>query len=147
MVWVCFYHAGGSVSGHSVERGIRMISLCGQVPCPAVCVRVCHCPAGMARVHWLWLIRRGYRVGERPVPWMRSHPPEPIDRSKLTFPTHTEKQAAIYGTSQLKPWASRAVLLSILAFMAIVLLIGFITNGPNLVPHYRAPDIYYWESR
>ena len=38
-------------------------SLCGHHPCPGICSRVCHCPAGLARVRWLYLLRRGYRGG------------------------------------------------------------------------------------
>lgn len=44
-------------------------SLCSKYPCPSLCSRVEHCPAGQERIHWLWLVRRGERgqLSRRPL--------------------------------------------------------------------------------
>lgn len=40
-------------------------SLCGKQSCPRVCVRVCHCPAGLARSRWLLGMLRNRREMSR----------------------------------------------------------------------------------
>lgn len=126
---------------------IMLSSLCGHSPCPSICVRVCHCPAGQARVHWLWLLRRGYRVGDPVHPWQKKwyHPDE--NKPKRFYPTHNWKQQPVYGTSSLKLWASPAILSIILVFMSIVIGLGLLIYGPSLHPYYEVPNIITWDAR
>jgi len=51
--------------GESIRKGKSAsvkLSLCKHYPCPRICSRVCHCPAGMERVRWLYFVRQGYRA-------------------------------------------------------------------------------------
>lgn len=143
-------------------------SLCGQYPCPRVCVRVCHCPAGMERVHFLWLLRRGYRPASEPRPSSSRPCPPNVDPTtgEISQPRHylgKVKEAVLYnlfgaqqypkrrrpiryGTTNLKPYASTAILTCLLAFVAIVIAFGFLVNGPQIIPGYEVPNViaYDW---
>jgi len=49
-------------------------ALCGKQSCPSICVRVCHCPAGLARSHQLAAAYRNRRVMSKP----RASPAVPL---------------------------------------------------------------------
>lgn len=58
-------------------------SLCGRSHCGHLCSRVCHCPAGMERIHYLWLLRRverGQYLKPATTPPVSSLKPDPISR-------------------------------------------------------------------
>lgn len=122
-------------------RGLIMMSLCGKRPCPGVCSRVCHCQAGQTRVHWLWLIRRGYRVGTPTKPWMKRVKSDARAPATQTYPTHNWKQAPPYGQGNLRQYASTAFLTGLLALIALVIALGLIFNGPSIIGYYEPPHI------
>jgi len=136
--------------------GVVKASLCGRYPCPGICERVCHCPAGLERVDWLWLLRRGYRG--RSEARTASPPPSPPSvntsdtlnqprqkRPPKFYRTHNDKQAAVPYTRNLKPFASAIILTALLAFMGIVVLLGIVFYGGDLAPSYEPPQIYFRE--
>lgn len=196
-------------------------SLCGKRSCPSICVRVCHCPAGLARSHWLAGMLRNKREMSRPraslspalspareydsefesetrdplnqtrsrvmtrANWYHYHAgctrsqalklswaewkqvpsvPERIvagfkvtsphnfgalntpNRKKQThfLPTRHEEQAKPPLNSILKLQLFPAILCSILAFIAIIVLVGFIINGTQFIPDYPPEPVKPW---
>lgn len=114
-------------------------SLCGKDPCPSVCSRVCHCPAGQARVHWLWLLRRGYRVSDTPIPWMRRRESKPRDPTKQFCPTHDYETSKAPYSRNTRHLLNPLFISAILLIIGITLFIGYLVNGNNLVGHVE-PD-------
>ncbi len=53
-------------------------SLCGQHPCPYMCVRVCHCPTGLARSKEQFAMYRNRRLAVRG----GTSPQEPVSRTR-----------------------------------------------------------------
>lgn len=44
-----------------VKQSGTVVSPCGKQSCPYICVRVCHCPAGLARMRELLALARNKR--------------------------------------------------------------------------------------
>jgi len=142
-------------------------SLCGQYPCPRVCVRVCHCPAGMERVHFLWLLRRGYRPASEPRPSSSRPCPPNVDPTtgEISQPRYSKahfkedimsflfgkkiypkrRKPTRYGTLALKPYASTAILTCLLVFIGIAVLLGTIILEGDFAPGYEPPHTIHQE--
>lgn len=121
------------------------VSLCGKSPCPGICERVCHCPAGLARSHWLAGLYRNRRLVLK-----RGSSPSLIEsearpHQREHYPISKAKQEAVPYTRNLKPYTSAAVLAGLLLFMGIVVLIGITLNDGDFAPGYEPPRTYYQE--
>ena len=151
------------------------VSLCHRYPCPGICVRVCHCPAGLVRSHQLLGMLRNRREFSRPRPSRHfGLPPErwpevefipqarhnsgilnqPEHKKPTRYlPTRHDEYAAPSFSRNLKWLTSRAILIGFVVLMSVVIAWGFIENGPNLVPHYDPNPVNYppyewmWENR
>lgn len=144
-------------------------SLCGRYPCPGVCVRVCHCEAGLERSREEFAMYRNrreiYRTRASPNP---SIPfgvnPETGEIYRTRYSLGRLKEAVLsnvfgtkeyperrkpskYGTRSLQSVSSWAPLLAFLILLWLVLTWGFILLGDNLVPTYTVPNVIYqdWE--
>lgn len=115
-------------------------SLCGKSPCPGLCARVEHCPAGQDRVQWLWLVRRGERgqLSRRPL-LPQLHRPK-SQRPRKLFKTHGTEQSKPPYTRNLRVLASPVTLLVILLFIGLVVGIGLALNGGDFAPGYEPPS-------
>lgn len=148
-------------------------ALCGKKSCPRVCERVCHCEAGLERVHYLWLLRRGYRAKSELYPSSRRACPPGVDPDtgeiyQRRYTLGRLKEGALYnlfgaskfGTSRqpirlgsrlLKPYTNPTLLIIFTIIFTIVLLAAFIINGSNLVGTYELevpnypPYEWMWE--
>lgn len=76
--------------GSSVESE----GLCGLAVCRRLCSRVQHCPAGQARVRWLWQLREAERAVSRPRPF-----------SYTTWPASSDTQGAFKSQTR-HPWSA-----------------------------------------
>ena len=122
-------------------------SLCGRKVCQHLCSRVCHCPAGMARVHWLWLCRRAERGGSEARPVSPSPTPPELDavtesmsRARAHFnpvyaPYH-RRQRHPESTRATRPFAYGGFSVIAMVILALVLLFGLIVNGTRVIPDY-----------
>lgn len=138
-------------------------SLCGKDPCPAICVRVCHCPAGLARSRWLLAMQRNKREMSKPRaspahPWPQTKgqqyclPSEPRHSfGAINAPQHRQPNRVIKGrdtgtfrrpdTGNLT-WVTNPTLLIIsLLLLALVLAGAYLVNGPQFIPNYEPPHI------
>ena len=159
----------GSCTWRNIQEFIVAISLCGQSPCPRVCTRVCHCPAGLLRSREQFAMYRNRReISQTRVSPYRPVPPgeNPItgEISQTRHYLGQLKEGVLYnliGAKKypvshkptkyvnrcLKPLASWAILTGFLAFMSIVILIGLLVYGPSLSPTYEIEPVYtppYW---
>lgn len=145
------------------------VSLCGKQPCPRICIRVCHCPAGLARSHELAGMYRNRREISRgrasrllPSSEARQSQVEFIPEAQhnfqllnqpqhrkqlLTFPTRYERQTPPPYTKNLKLQTSTAFLIALLIFTAIVVGIGLYISQGDFTPNYEPPASYYYETQ
>lgn len=150
----------------SFWRCVMSNSLCGENSCPRICVRVCHCPAGLARSRTLLGMQRNRREMSR----ARASPHPVLSRAReyddeftpealhnpgtlnypghsgpiRHFPTHDWKQANSYGQKGLGTFSSTASFIWLLLFMSIVVLIGITLNGGNFIQGYTPPETFYF---
>lgn len=139
--------------------------LCGKRSCPRVCVRVCHCPAGLARSRQLLAMQRNRREMSQPRTFRLSAlSPDYLAKVDFTsearhhfgvlnqpkhkhlaehYPTHNYHYAALPFTRVLRPFTSFALLIGFMVALTIVLVTGYILNGANLVPHYEPTPVNY----
>lgn len=142
-------------------------SLCGKTPCPRVCVRVCHCPAGLARSHEHFAMYRNRReMSQGRASPSRPCPPNvdpttgeisearhfigKIKEQALfnlfgppQFPKH--RKPSKYGGRLLSPYASTAILAGLLTFIGIVVLLGLLINQGDFAPNYEPQKGNYYE--
>lgn len=138
-------------------------SLCGKSPCPRICVRVCHCPAGLARSRELAGMSRNRRLAVRGKggvsPSLTPEYQEQVEfvsqarhyfgainqpeRRKFPrfYPTHNYRQAKPPFGHALKFVSTWSLLMAFLVFMCLVLTWGVITYGPSLTPSYEVPNV------
>ena len=122
-------------------------SLCGKYPCPGLCSRVEHCPAGQERVQWLWLVRKGERgqLSRRPL-YRPSNLPK--DQRPVRFlPTHRAEQSKPMFSRSVRMISSPVFWLAFLLFVGLVVGIGLALNGGDFAPDYEAPSTpayYEW---
>ena len=133
-------------------------SLCGKYPCPHLCSRVEHCPAGQERVRWLWFVRRGEggQLSRRPLPpvpesearaYVHRETRPKDQRPVRFFPTHRAEQSKPLYTRNIKRLGSPVYWLAILLFIGLVVGIGLALNGGDFAPDYEAPSTpahYEW---
>jgi len=151
------------------EKTLENKSLCGQYPCQHLCSRVQHCPAGMERVHWLWLCRQVEKgeskartatrrqaepglnllTGEvsEPRPYLERARHSAVQFIDYIAPRAPKRQRGIYGSRNLKFWTTSAILTGLLVFMGLVIGLGLAQNYPNVIPFYRAEDVFTWDAR
>lgn len=88
-------------------------SLCGKHPCPAICERVCHCEAGLARARWLGALARNKRERYR----TRAAPPKPCppdvnpltgERYRTRHPFDKAKETVLYNVFGPRKYPRRA---------------------------------------
>lgn len=114
-------------------------SLCGKYPCPHICSRVCHCPAGEERVRWLWFVRRGERGQLRRLPpqevemsearaYIRQETRPKSQRAPRFYPTHKAEQGrpAVHqiGSRRMGKGLALVLLLLPLAFLLAFIFLG-----------------------
>lgn len=148
---------------------VHPASLCGKSPCPRLCQRVCHCPAGLARSHELAGMYRNRREKSKPrasllflFPRERWHEVEFISQSRHNFgvlnqpqhkkpsrllPTHNYRQQSVPYTRQFKPFTSIIFTTIILLIMGLVVFFGVLANDGDFCPGYEPPPIYHQEWR
>lgn len=138
-------------------------SSCGRRTCPGICVRVCHCPAGLARSHQLLTALRNRRELFRSRPLNgRPCPPnvnlntgeildidhhfnalvKPTRRRPFRYqPTGREPRQSGYGSRNIQWLTSATILTGFLVLVAILLTYGFIVNGTSITGHYQVPNV------
>ena len=144
-------------------------SLCGKNPCPGICSRVCHCPAGLARSRQLAGMLRNRRLALRsglrtqgglpPEQWAEVefisqtrhnfgvlHQPNRKKPSQ-DYPTHIEPKPSVPYTSWAKQWLAPVSVSVILAIMGLVVFFGIVANQGNFAPGYEPPQTYHWGSK
>lgn len=144
-------------------------SLCGKKKCPGICIRVCHCQAGLARSKELL----GMLRNRREMPGVETSlyslfPPERWHEVEFQYEarhqsgvfnqpehkkpprfyhTHFEPKKVVPYTRALKPLLSWAFVTGLFVFIGIVILLGLAINGGDFAPGYEPPQIYTWDSR
>lgn len=113
-------------------------SLCKHYPCPHICSRVEHCPAGQERVHWLWLHRRVESKARHPISRFKRCREAVLynvfGAEKYPKPT----KPINYGSGAMFAFKSSLALLIFALIFALVLGFGFLLNGGSLQPNYEA---------
>jgi len=135
-------------------------SLCGRSPCPQICVRVCHCEAGLARSRWLLARQKEKRElsRTRAASKPRKAPAWLKASSSLLgalFGQHIgRKETQRRGTAALRKKAptlglSCNFLIATLLLLALVLAWGYLQYGSSLTPVYKAENVitydYWWQ--
>lgn len=149
-------------------------SICGHSPCPAICVRVCHCQAGLARSRWLLAMQRNKRDMSKPrsapaYPWPQTKgqqyrlPSEPRHSfGAINAPQYKKPNRLSKGrdtgeipnpiTRNLNWLTNPTLLIGFLLLLVLVLTYGYLVNGSQLiptyeVPHISVPDTPWWGSK
>jgi len=139
--------------GQGLPGGEMIKSLCGRFPCPGICERVCHCPAGLERSHFLAGAYRNRRLAVRgglrpPRSGSQTRPPTKPKEIPLRLSVPEFALSNLFGRDigrdeAYRRAASRArkhnittnptclVLTALLAFIGIVVLLGVLINQGN----------------